>query len=119
MTKSATMNQETAQTSRENIANIPKRVMPTLTATAQKNHQVGDSHFRILQKIHTEDASQRRVVDGDEVVLYAKYDGYFTDLESTSVTHWKKAKGKSAAANGPNGVLGKIKRSLKKLLKRG
>ncbi|MEB3231014.1 MAG: glycosyltransferase [Leptolyngbyaceae bacterium] len=83
------------------------------------DHQVGDSHFRILQKIHTEDASQRRVVDGDEVVLYAKYDGYFTDLESTSVTHWKKAKGKSAAANGPNGVLGKIKRSLKKLLKRG
>jgi mannosyltransferase OCH1-like enzyme len=53
-------------------------------------HQENNFSFRILKKIPRKEAIPS-VMDGDEIVCLNKYDGYSDDLQTSSVTYWKKS----------------------------
>jgi hypothetical protein len=53
-------------------------------------YQVKDFCFRILRKILKRE-SVPCIMDGDEIVCLNKYEGYDQDLESMSITYWKKS----------------------------
>jgi hypothetical protein len=53
-------------------------------------HQENDFVFRILKKILRKEAIPC-IMDGDEIVCLNKYDGYYDDLQDSSITYWKES----------------------------
>jgi hypothetical protein len=62
-------------------------------------HTVNGYSFRILEKVHTPDPTQRKVVDNQgRTVLLCKYDGYEADLAHAGVRHWAAGPGAGECA---------------------
>lgn len=56
------------------------------------DHAQGPIRYRILEKRAAQGDVPPLIVDGDRVLVQTRYDGYFSDLRASSVTHWLTSK---------------------------
>ncbi len=45
--------------------------------------------YRILEKKNAEQGLPRRIVDGEQIIMFDKYEGYMEDLAEAGVVHWR------------------------------
>jgi hypothetical protein len=51
-------------------------------------YQINNFNFHILDRIHTKEVKERKVINGDLTVFLPKYQEYLDNLEALGVPHW-------------------------------